>query len=100
MSFFFWTTPKQYEYAGVATIATVSGLGLAAIYYNALCARLVQSDKIAQEKLTLLGYESDIIPFNTFQQSQVDLMSNYSLVIAYITGTLGLVASLFYIIWE
>lgn len=100
MSFFFWTTPKQYEYAGVATIATVSGLGLAAIYYNALFARLVQSDKIAQEKLTLLGYESDIIPFNTFQQSQVDLMSNYSLVIAYITGTLGLVASLFYIIWE
>jgi MFS-type transporter involved in bile tolerance (Atg22 family) len=100
MSFTYWKSPNDYACAGFATIATVCGLGLASIFYNTLFTKLVQADKISHEKLTLLSYESDIIPFNSFQQHTVDTMSNYSVFISYIAGSLGLICSLVYIIWE
>ena len=67
-----------------ATIMTVCSVGMGSIYYNSLFARLVQSDKTSQEKIRLLRYESDIVPFNAFYKEKIDLMSNFSLLVAYL----------------
>ena len=100
VSFIFWVLPVHYTYAGIATIMAVCSVGMGSIYYNSLFARLVQSDKVSQEKIRLLRYDSDVIPFNAFYKEKIDLMSNFSLFVAYLSGFLGLVSSLCYIILE
>ena len=100
MSFLIWVSPVHYVYAGCATIMTICSGGMGSIYYNSLFTRLVQSDKTSQEKIRLLQYDSDIIPFNAFYKEKIDLMSNFSLLVAYTAGFIGLVSSLCYIILE
>jgi MFS-type transporter involved in bile tolerance (Atg22 family) len=99
LTFYLWTAPKDYLYAGLATVLALSCFGMASVYHNAFMARLVQAESKMNKRLLNIEYSADMIPFNETYDVMVDQTSNYSFRLFYCFGCAGLVASYMYVLW-
>ena len=100
LTFYFWTRPQDYLYAGIATVVLVASFGTAAVYHNAYLTRLVQADLPLNKLLETMNYLSDLIPFNQQYDEMVDRVSSQAFRLVYGFGAFGLFASYMYIAWS